>query len=272
MERCRVGVTTPGLLLRRTSQVRSRTPAHEHERHRVLLRFELQLAQHVLAAVERAESGRPHMTSKLGLAAVLRDGVAFEELALPGRRFRGVRRQVGLPPRSAKPTPSGSKTHQEMLVIENMLASNCGRHGPRTALVLGFVFLLAGCRSRPTAGESTPAVSSSSGSASTPAAPSAAASTAGQPSLAGVADACKSICERSRELKCKNADECLLDCVAAGSQTPCNAEFQVFYGCLREQPSQNWECAEDGVAAIKPPFCDQQQERAVRCMEVKAKP
>lgn len=88
----------------------------------------------------------------------------------------------------------------------------------------------------------------------------------------GVPEACGHICERSRALKCQNADGCLVDCVAAGTGTPCNAEFQAFYRCLTPQPAHNWECAEDGIAAIKPGFCDEQQERVVRCMEAKAQP
>lgn len=85
-----------------------------------------------------------------------------------------------------------------------------------------------------------------------------------------VPEACGSICERSQVLKCQNANRCLVDCVAAGTGTPCNAEFQAFYRCLMPQPVHNWECADDGIAAIKPGFCEEQQERAVQCMEAKA--
>lgn len=83
---------------------------------------------------------------------------------------------------------------------------------------------------------------------------------------------CSSICERSRVLRCPRADDCIPNCVGAAAGTPCNAEFQAFYRCLVPQPIKNWECAEDGVAAIKPGFCEKEQENAVRCMEAKAKP
>lgn len=43
----------------------------------------------------------------------------------------------------------------------------------------------------------------------------------------------------------------------------------VFYACLEKQPTKNWECGEDGVAAIKPGFCDGEQGSAVHCMEAK---
>jgi hypothetical protein len=87
-----------------------------------------------------------------------------------------------------------------------------------------------------------------------------------------VESACSSICERSRVLRCQRADDCMPNCVGAASGTPCNPEFQAFYRCLVPQPIKNWECAEDGVAAIKPGFCEKEQENSVRCMEAKAKP
>jgi len=99
-----------------------------------------------------------------------------------------------------------------------------------------------------------------------------AASATSRTDMGGVKDACGSICERSHVLKCKNADECLVNCLAAGAGTPCNAEFLAFYRCIVPQPINNWECAEDGVAAVKPGVCDEEQQRAVRCMQAKAPP
>ncbi len=97
--------------------------------------------------------------------------------------------------------------------------------------------------------------------------------TAAASSKAGdVNDACTGICERSKVLRCTNADQCLVNCVAAATGTPCNAEFQSFYLCLVPQPIANWECADDGVAAIKPGICSKEQERAIHCMESKAQP
>lgn len=87
--------------------------------------------------------------------------------------------------------------------------------------------------------------------------------------LGAVKDACGSICERSAVLKCKNADQCLVNCLAAASGTPCNPEFLGFYRCLVPQPIANWECAEDGVAAVIPGVCDAEQQRAIQCMKAK---
>ncbi len=84
--------------------------------------------------------------------------------------------------------------------------------------------------------------------------------------------ACKDICDRSRRLKCTHVDECLPNCIAMASATPCSEEVAVFYECLNRQPLQNWECAEDGVAAIRDGFCNKEQGRAVGCMEAKMRP
>ena len=85
-----------------------------------------------------------------------------------------------------------------------------------------------------------------------------------------LAQTCTQICERSHVLKCSHASQCLTNCVAAASGTPCNPEFTAFYGCIVKEPIKNWECAEDGVASIREGLCDAEQERAVACMQAKA--
>jgi hypothetical protein len=87
--------------------------------------------------------------------------------------------------------------------------------------------------------------------------------------LRAVAEACSSICERSRTLECEHADECVANCLGAAAGTPCSSEFSAFYGCLLPQPIKAWECADDGVAAIREGICDAEQERVLRCMERK---
>jgi hypothetical protein len=81
---------------------------------------------------------------------------------------------------------------------------------------------------------------------------------------------CTKICEHSRVLRCQNASECELNCVAMATGTPCNSEFRALYGCLLQQPAANWECAEDGIAAVREGFCEAQQQSAVSCMQAKA--
>lgn len=113
-----------------------------------------------------------------------------------------------------------------------------------------------------------------------PSAPGAGAQTAAEttekrdlsPVLAGVQRSCNDICERSRELHCKNASECMKHCMGMGSLTPCAESMTSFYKCLVGQPAKNWECDEDGIAAIREGFCDKEQESAVACMEAKMQP
>jgi hypothetical protein len=89
---------------------------------------------------------------------------------------------------------------------------------------------------------------------------------------AEVERACVDICGRSHELNCSRAGECQPHCMAMGSLTPCSATMMSFYGCLVGQPTKNWECGDDGVAAIRSGFCDSEQAKVVRCMEEKMSP
>jgi hypothetical protein len=54
--------------------------------------------------------------------------------------------------------------------------------------------------------------------------------------------------------------------------TPCSSQMGAFYQCLLAQPLGNWECDEEGMAAIREGFCDQEQEATVRCMDDKLAP
>jgi hypothetical protein len=80
---------------------------------------------------------------------------------------------------------------------------------------------------------------------------------------------CRRMCDRSVQLKCGNAAKCLPNCFAMASATPCTKEMLAMYQCLVGQPLDNWECAPDGVAAIKKGLCYEQQAAAVACMEAK---
>jgi hypothetical protein len=83
---------------------------------------------------------------------------------------------------------------------------------------------------------------------------------------------CDAICEHSRELGCKNAGDCMRNCMAMGALTPCTEPVAALYRCLVAQPTKNWECDEDGVAAIRQGFCDKEQGKTVACMEEKMQP
>lgn len=85
----------------------------------------------------------------------------------------------------------------------------------------------------------------------------------------GLARDCKKICAHSDELKCAHATECLPNCIAAAAVTPCASEFRALYACLVPQPLQNWQCDEDGVAAIRDGFCEAEQKASFECMQQK---
>jgi hypothetical protein len=87
-----------------------------------------------------------------------------------------------------------------------------------------------------------------------------------------IVSTCSEICRRSQELRCKNAHECEPNCRAMAALKPCRESVSALFGCLVRQPLTNWECAEDGVAAIREGFCEAEQARAVGCMEDKLKP
>jgi len=81
---------------------------------------------------------------------------------------------------------------------------------------------------------------------------------------------CRDICSRSVQLKCAHPEKCLSNCVAMAS-TPCSEPMQRLYKCLIAEPAMHWECAEDGVAAIRDGFCNTEQGQTVACMEAKMK-
>jgi hypothetical protein len=89
---------------------------------------------------------------------------------------------------------------------------------------------------------------------------------------ASIQRVCNDICDRSRQLKCQHASECMPNCLAMRTATPCTQQVTALYDCLVKQPVQNWECAEDGVAAIREAFCNKEQEATIACMEAKVTP
>jgi hypothetical protein len=80
---------------------------------------------------------------------------------------------------------------------------------------------------------------------------------------------CREICDRSRRLNCENVAKCMPNCLAMGSLTPCTEQISAFYRCLVGEPLQHWDCAPDGVAAIRNGFCDREQGATAACMEAK---
>src|SRR4051794_28979256 len=57
------------------------------------------------------------------------------------------------------------------------------------------------------------------------------------PANAKTRDQCAEICQKSRQLACKSPDQCLPNCLAMASATPCSEQVGAFYACLVGQPT-----------------------------------
>lgn len=81
------------------------------------------------------------------------------------------------------------------------------------------------------------------------------------------ASACERVCDRTRELGCKNQPGCLANCVMMAQIKPCAGPFAAFYACLEQQGRDHWECSAEGVPALREGFCESEQEATSRCLE-----
>ncbi|HYO93627.1 MAG TPA: hypothetical protein VER33_03900 [Polyangiaceae bacterium] len=52
---------------------------------------------------------------------------------------------------------------------------------------------------------------------------------------------------------------------------PCTDPIAATYACLVQQPVASWECAENGVAAIREGFCEGEQARTVACLQAQVR-
>lgn len=147
------------------------------------------------------------------------------------------------------------------------------------ALIASFLFLFVSCgRQNNQWGSGSPESRSSNGRAVTslPAAvlpgrttvlPVAPARSPSKPVPSRFAAECGKICDRSRELKCPHSDQCLAGCLSVASFLQCSDAFAALYTCLSLEPLNHWECADDGVAAIRDGFCEPEQAAASGCLE-----
>lgn len=106
-----------------------------------------------------------------------------------------------------------------------------------------------------------------------------AAATPDKPSLVSAAHAsqratsddaarsCERICAASAKLGCGQAQGCQTACVQMASTGGCRSELRAFYRCLETEPSEHWECLEDGTAAIREGYCENEQAQFARCLE-----
>ena len=81
---------------------------------------------------------------------------------------------------------------------------------------------------------------------------------------------CDEICRIAAPLGCPHQDECVNGCETMASASVCRAEMSRMYDCLLRQPVEHWECDENGVGAIRDPFCGKEQAAVVKCAESNA--
>lgn len=106
-----------------------------------------------------------------------------------------------------------------------------------------------------------PSVTTNSGSAIVP------AKHAAQPARRDPSRSCESICTMADKLGCKRAKACQQSCAAMASTGVCDRELGAFFECLEAQPSEHWECVEDGTAAIREGYCEVEQARFAQCLQ-----
>jgi hypothetical protein len=77
---------------------------------------------------------------------------------------------------------------------------------------------------------------------------------------------CAAICTRSTALGCPAAARCEAMCSEAMRGATCQAEMRAVNECMIAQPPANWECTDDGIAAIKDGFCQAEQAAVAQCL------
>ena len=87
-----------------------------------------------------------------------------------------------------------------------------------------------------------------------------------------VADLCKQLCRVSDPLQCPKARDCLPSCTSMMATSVCGSEVRRFLTCLANQSVEHWECDEEGVAAIRDPFCEPEQAATATCLEQRTRP
>jgi hypothetical protein len=78
---------------------------------------------------------------------------------------------------------------------------------------------------------------------------------------------CESICSVADKLGCKRAKACPQNCAAMAATGVCDRELGAFYACLKAQPSEHWECLDDGTAAIREGYCESEQAGFAQCLQ-----
>jgi hypothetical protein len=72
-------------------------------------------------------------------------------------------------------------------------------------------------------------------------------------------DHCSAICARSAPLGCVGASECQSYCEEMATSIACRAEMTAVLDCFAEQPTENWECAAQGLPSLREGHCSPEQ-------------
>lgn len=111
---------------------------------------------------------------------------------------------------------------------------------------------------------------------STPIAPRAASTSAASPArdlrnahapAPDGANECERLCQISQPLGCKRGKECRTQCQSMASSPICRPEIERLFKCLLLEPTAHWECDEEGIGAIRDPYCGHEQSAVFRCFE-----
>jgi len=78
---------------------------------------------------------------------------------------------------------------------------------------------------------------------------------------------CERTCAFSRDLHCTASASCAEVCRDSMREMPCKELFASVVSCAAAQPIGQWECSEEGLAAIKDGPCDTQQSAFLSCLE-----
>jgi|KBSMisStandDraft_5_1062788.scaffolds.fasta_scaffold788309_1 hypothetical protein len=139
-------------------------------------------------------------------------------------------------------------------------------------MVVGVVLasaLAVGCKTKTAAPSAAAAATAQSTAAPSPPAGLPAAKPASAPAApaAGGDDPCPAICERTKPLKCKRTAACRDTCRDMRRVEQCGTEMAAVLSCFARQPQSAWECSDEGDAALKDGFCDEQQGRFASCLQ-----
>ena len=74
-----------------------------------------------------------------------------------------------------------------------------------------------------------------------------------------VSERCSKICARSAPLGCAGGSECQSFCEELATSLACHAQMDAVLDCFAQEPTENWECVQEGLPALKGGHCSGEQ-------------